>query len=362
VTGTANVLVSYSAGRGGGVERYVSTVEAAIRGCAGYARFDLHPREEDRPSPGPLAAVQREWSAHRRLASLLETHLRAARSPRLVLAYVNLLPAVLWAVRGDARARISVVLHGNEVWAPGLARRSVRGLLRRRQVRAVAVSSFTAGALYPLAPAVVLPPGLSPEWFGTLVAAGRAAPPVAPPTTTVMTSFRLESWRDKGFPELVQAVRGLGRPDVRVRLCGSGRIPGDLRDFVEAHRFCTLRAELTDAELAAEFAGADLFVLATRLRHRPTRSGEGFGLVLAEAQVAGTAVIGPAHGGGADAFRRGITGRSPVDESAAALGAVIREMIADRDELTRAGHAAARWAREQFDPVRYADLARGVLL
>ena len=43
--------------------------------------------------------------------------------------------------------------------------------MRHPDVRLVAVSSFTAGALFPGGQATVLPPGLSRTWFGELVSA-----------------------------------------------------------------------------------------------------------------------------------------------------------------------------------------------
>ena len=82
--------------------------------------------------------------------------------------------------------------------------------MRRRGVRLVAVSSYTAGALIARGPATILPPGLSGRWFGTLVAAadeaGAADRPTAGPRLEVMTAFRLDDWRGKGLPELVDAI------------------------------------------------------------------------------------------------------------------------------------------------------------
>jgi glycosyltransferase involved in cell wall biosynthesis len=176
------------------------------------------------------------------------------------------------------------------------------------------------------------------------------------------TSFRLSDWESKGLPELVEAIRLTGRTDIQLTVCGSGTVPVELRRLIDATAFCSLRANLPDAELAEQFAAADLFVLATRLQKAPTSSGEGFGLVLIEAQLAGTPVVGPAFGGSSDAFRAGITGASPVDHSADALARVISELASDRPRLTSMGQAAATWSREEFNPDRYAALACARLL
>ena len=76
-----------------------------------------------------------------------------------------------------------------------------------------------------------------------------------------------------------------------------------------------LRPGLSDNELAHELAAADLFVLATQTRSGRGSVGEGFGLVLLEAQAAGTPVIAPAYGGSHEAYVEGVTGMAPTDES-----------------------------------------------
>jgi glycosyltransferase involved in cell wall biosynthesis len=172
-----------------------------------------------------------------------------------------------------------------------------------------------------------------------------------------MTAFRLAEWRDKGLPQLTAALAALGRDDVRLTVCGSGAPPADLVAHVRRYPWCTLRPGLDDAELAARFAQASLFVLATRTRPGKRPSGEGFGLVLLEAQVAGTAVVGPAHGGSPGAYLDGITGETPRDESVPALAQVLDGLLARPARLAQLGARGAEWARARFDPDRYAALA-----
>ena len=106
---------------------------------------------------------------------------------------------------------ISVICHGNDVWGarPRVRQRIENHLLRRPDVRVVAVSSFTAGALAAVCRATVLPPGLSQEWFDTLVGAsddssGRDK------GVHIVSAFRLGQWRGKGLPELLAAIETLG--------------------------------------------------------------------------------------------------------------------------------------------------------
>ena len=62
----------------------------------------------------------------------------------------------------------------------------------------------------------------------------------------------------------MEAVTALGRPDVRLTICGSGNPPADLLRMVSEHSWCVLRPGLSDDDLARELAAADLFVLATQ--------------------------------------------------------------------------------------------------
>jgi phosphatidylinositol alpha-1,6-mannosyltransferase len=352
LTGRA-LLLTPSRGLGGGIERYAQTLEWA------FTAQDIEYRRVDLRGTGP--------AAHARLLSEGRGYLRASPAPaRLVVVHRALLPVASLLARGQSCRGLSLVCHGIEGWGERWRPRpAIETLLMRRPgVRAIAASSFTAGALLRDSPATVLPPGLSEAWFGTLVDAASAASAVRPrdPGIQLLTVFRLADWRDKGLPQLLDAVAAVAQPDVRVTVCGSGDPPADLRRLVGQHPRCVLRCGVSDADLARELASADLFVLATRTRHGRTAYGEGFGLVLLEAQVAGTPVIAPAHAGSHDAYLEGISGVAPADESAEALARVLGDLLRDRQRLTEMGQRAADWARESFAPQRYASLAVARLL
>jgi len=344
------LLLAPSRGLGGGIERYVETLEWAFtaRGVE-YQRFDLC-------GPGP--------AAHVRMLARVRAQLRGTQAAtRLVVAHRALLPVASLLTREQPVSGVSVVCHGTDVWAarPRPRWHVERHLMRRPGVRVVAVSSFTAGVLSPSIPATILVPGLSLAWFHTLVEEA-AITPVREPGINLTTAFRLADWREKGLPQLLDAVAALGRTDIRVTICGHGEPPADLRRLVRDAPYCALRPGLTDRELARELAAADLFILATRTTYGRNASGEGFGLVLLEAQVAGTPVIGPAHGGSRDAFIDGVTGVAPADETTAALTKVLGELLADPQRLARMGKWAAEWARECFAPESYAERVVAALL
>jgi glycosyltransferase involved in cell wall biosynthesis len=344
------LLFAPSCGLGGGIERYVETVQSAFDdwGVA-YQRLDL-------PHRGP--------AGHRALFSEAAAALaKSADAARIVVAHRALLPVAALLARVHQVRGISVICHGIDVW-PG--RSSLRGqlesrLMRSPGVRIVAVSSFTAGSLFRVGQSAILPPGLSRGWFEKLVSAG-AADRARRGSLELMTAFRLGSWRDKGLPQLTAAVTALGRADIRLTVCGSGEPPTDLLAHVGALPWCTLRPGLTDRELAAQFASSDLFVLASRTRPGRRPSGEGFGLVLLEAQVAGTAVVGPAHGGSPDAYLDGVSGTAPREETAVALAQVLDPLLRQPSRLSEMGERGAQWARARFAPDMYAALAVDRLL
>jgi len=197
---------------------------------------------------------------------------------------------------------------------------------------------------------------LSREWFDTLAAAATGGQGTGP-GIRLATAFRLEDWRDKGLPQLVAAVTALGRPDVCLTICGSGDPPADLLRLVSAYSWCVLRPGLSDGDLARELAAADLFVLATQTRSGRGAFGEGFGLVLLEAQAAGPPVIAPAYGGSHEAFVEGVTGVAPADESAEALTRTLHDLLKDPTRLAWMGGQAAQWARQAFAPERYPQFA-----
>ena len=227
--------------------------------------------------------------------------------------------------------------------------------MRGTGVRVVACSNFTAGAIMRDCLATVLPPALSREWFDTLAAAA-ASRPGRGSQIRLTTAFRLTEWRTKGLPQLVEAVTALGRPDVCLTVCGSGNPPDDLLRLVSEHSWCVLRPGLSDNDLARELAAADLFVLATQTRSGRGAVGEGFGLVLLEAQAAGTPVVAPAYGGSHEAYVEGVTGVAPADESAEALARTLDELLKDPARLAWMGRHAAQWTRMAFAPERYAQL------
>jgi phosphatidyl-myo-inositol dimannoside synthase len=339
------LLLSPSHGLGGGIERWVETLESA------FAAEGVESQRLDLSGPGVRA--------HARLLARGRAILRADQGPtRLVVAHRALLPVAAVLAKCSAACEVSVLCHGSEMWDSRWRprRKLERHLMRGAGVRVVAGSNFIAGSLIRDCRATVLPPALSREWFDTLTAAA-ASRPGSGPGIRVTTAFRLADWRMKGLPRLLEAVTALGRRDVRLTICGSGNPPADVLRMVSGHSWCVLRLGLDKDGLAHELAAADLFVLATYTKRGHGGVGEGFGLVLLEAQAAGTPVIAPAYGGSREAYIEGVTGIAPTDESAEALTKTLQDLLKDPVRLEWMSRQAAQWARQTFAPERYAQLA-----
>src|ERR1700744_5170848 len=147
------LLLTPSRGLGGGIERYVETVEAAFtQEGVDYGRIDQE---------GPGVA------AHRELFRRAVAEVRSSgKRTRLVVAHPRLLPAAVLAARQAGGDGISVLCHGADVWVSRLQPHSrvEKALMRWAGVRVVAVSSFTAGVLFSDAQATSLPPRVSQDW------------------------------------------------------------------------------------------------------------------------------------------------------------------------------------------------------
>lgn len=334
------LLLAPSQGLGGGIERYVSTVESALR-LRQVPCLRLN-----------LLTDQSSASLPRKVQFVRQVHHAIATSDvpvRVIAAHRDLLPVVMFVRQLSSYRDAVVIQHGIEVWA---GRRPLgQRLVARPDIRVVAVSNFTAGALVETTQAQILPPGLTQRWFDTL----RAAVPITRTGLRLLTIFRLEEWRSKGLGTLLAAIAMINHPDLHLAVCGSGTVPTELAELLKGRPDCRLLVDITDEELAREYASADVFVLATRTSPGAGASGEGFGLVLAEAQLAGTPVIGPAFGGNGDALQAGITGLVPRDESVGALAHQLARLVDDDALRMRMSAAAATWAQTVFDPAAYAD-------
>ncbi|MGI8650423.1 MAG: glycosyltransferase family 4 protein [Rubrobacter sp.] len=250
-----------------------------------------------------------------------------------------------WASTGDPR--LIATFHGAEV---ALARRKshyrpVLKKLARNLDAAVANSRSTARTVEELT-------GVMPEVI-----------PFGPPRGAVDFSRESGEPRDaglpavlavgrmierKGFPVLVRAAEKL-RGRARIVIVGGGEYEPAVRREIESRRVedvVTLAGRLTNAELAAAYAGCAVFCLPAVFDSRGET--EGLGVVLIEAMSHGKPVVASGIGGIPDAVEDGVTGLLVEPNDPGLLARRLLDVIEDGPLARKLGEAGRERARSLF--------------
>lgn len=347
-----------SRGLGGGIERYMEGVIAALEEGGDEVRIVAMLTSSAR-RPNAVAKVSFLWEAAKATVKLRMQRRGAA----LIIgcpAFASI-GAILSLVSGRQGSGRFLFAYGQEVWHLPLA---LRLWVALGNFELVTISDFTAGALVGIGNAAVLPPGLTAEWYSTLLTAGRDRERSGDEPLSVLSVFRLDDAVAKGLPRILAAIDALDPEAGRLRLtvAGSGTLPEVIGTAIlDLDRVDVVGAP-SDGDLAKLYAAADIVVLATPVEtDRAKLSGEGFGIVLVEAQLAGAMVIAPAHGGSAGAFLEGITGLRPIDESSDELCRILTWCLRHREAVASMGDQGRAWSSVRFDPMSYRRRVRRVL-
>ncbi|MET0626295.1 MAG: glycosyltransferase family 4 protein [Pyrinomonadaceae bacterium] len=153
------------------------------------------------------------------------------------------------------------------------------------------------------------------------------------------------TWRkNKGVEDLVPAYAELAARDARLELAvlGAGVPDAEVRAAFPAEvraRVRCVRAE-TEAETAAAFADADLFVLPSLF--------EGTPLTLVEAMASGLPVVTTATCGMRDVVRDGENGLLVPTRSPSAIASAVERLVGDESLRARLGSHARAEAAERY--------------
>ena len=137
----------------------------------------------------------------------------------------------------------------------------------------------------------------------------------------------------KGLEVLLQAMPALG-PDVRLWVAGDGPQTAALHDRVSGDPRIQWLGRVTDAEVAARLAGADVFCA-------PSLGGESFGVVLLEAMAARTPIVASDLPGYRRVVRPGVDALLVPPGDVEALTSALRSVLTDASVRTRLGDACA---------------------
>lgn len=229
--------------------------------------------------------------------------------------------------------------------------RAIAAPAMRRAGAITTVSEFLANDLRRLMPEmskkiVVTPMPLDIECFER----GASSPKVSPPRVL----FAGNLIASKGVDVLIEAIALLRDKGVscQLRIIGAG--PEEQRLHALARRLSlgdavTWSPFISQHELPAEYGEATITALVSR------GQAEGLGLVLAEALLAGSAVVGTAAGGIPEVVVDEQTGLIAADGDAADLARQIERLLSDRELRERTIEAGRVRIREQHAPIAAAD-------
>jgi phosphatidyl-myo-inositol dimannoside synthase len=345
-------------GHSGGIEAYNLAVVEGLRelGCDVREMTFLGPS-----APGRATLLHKMRFA----ASVLRSAWECRGEESLLIAafqlhFLFLALLAKWLAR-QAAPTLKVFSYGAEIWGPN---RLFLMALQRCRCEAVTISAFSAGALARFTTARVLRPGIRQSTYQALSKIVRAPREDSSPLRAISV-FRLadDSKRADLLLEVVERLR-LGGRDINLVLAGRGPAPEKLKDAVAARQpWAKLVESPEDSQLCSLYAESDLFVLATKLSSKRGRpGGEGFGIALVEAALAGLPVIPPASGGSEDAFVREVTGLCPKDESGESLEELLAWCHDHPSTLQLMGRNARAWAGTLFDPERYGAAVAAAML
>lgn len=153
----------------------------------------------------------------------------------------------------------------------------------------------------------------------------------------------------KGLHILLEALTRLRRP-AHLLIVGTGPEEARLRAQAQAAGLgarVSFLGELSDAELPAAYAAADVFVLPSHLR------AEAFGIVQVEAQAAGLPIVCAELGTGTSyVTQHGVTGLVVPPADPAALARALDLLLTNLDLARRMGAAGRARAMQEFSHAR----------
>jgi glycosyltransferase involved in cell wall biosynthesis len=315
MTDGLNLLVLLTDGFGGrgGIAKFNRDFLQALDACALVERVYVLPRLIPQPIEEaiPEAVIYDRKAAQGQLAFMrrLASHTcRYERIDLVVCGHLHLLPAA-WLVSRLRGARLALIIHGVEAWAP--SQKFAVNWSARRVDAVIAVShhsaeQFTRWSKVPIQ-AFILHNCVDLDTFQPqprdpvlLERYGLKAHRV------ILTVGRLASTeRHKGFDEMIELMPHLLKrfPELKYLIVGEGDDRPRLEAKANSYRVANqviFAGQIPECEKVAHYNLADAFVMPS--------IWEGFGIVLIEAAACGIPVIGSRADGSREALRGGLLG------------------------------------------------------
>jgi phosphatidylinositol alpha-1,6-mannosyltransferase len=344
---------------GGGIARLCATIATGfVREHQSVAVLtQKHPKQGSAPSIDALVNTTRvqwrrpwrEWDAFR--------HLKALRGSGPYLSGIWY-PEGLVATLAGVRPHI-IMAYGAELFPP--VQRWRRPIWRRLQKYilesadlVIADSHYTERLVHAVAPAahvVAVPLAVDHQFFAPGDRAAAREKWQVGDGRVLCSVSRVRMF--KGHDTVLQALAALPpqeRDQITYLVAGSGPDLNELKDLAHVlgvEQRVRWLGFVPDEDLPTLYRAADLFVLATR-EQPEQRAVEGFGLVFLEAQACATPVVGTRTGGIEDAIAENEGGWLIDQDDAAALTAILHELIADPAAFAAMGQIARRRIERKF--------------
>ncbi len=275
---------------------------------------------------------------------------RLAADADVVVAHTHTFMSTIAAARAARRRNKPFVLIQNNPYIDykfplDLVQRGADATIGRYTIgsadRLVAISEFTAAylqKLVPSRPATVMHLGADVERFSPVDRAAKDAIRRRlglPERAFVVLTVRRLFYRNGLDTLLEAAVRLRDRGQVHIVIGGSGPERGEIEAGIRRDRLDNVHVVgfIPDADLPDYYRAADVFVL-------PTRTAEGFGLVLMEAAASGVASIATNSGAPREIIDDGVTGVLVPPDAPADLAAAIRQLCESPELLATMSRAA----------------------
>lgn len=356
------LLLSPSAGLGGGIERVMNAVEESWDGPV--ERVDLLQAARPRGASALRSDRPVSRTAIVNFTARVFKSASASRPEVVVCGLLGLLP-VASAVALTFRRKLALLAYGIDVWGRiGPLER----ILIRRCTHLLTISSFTADVFGARA-------GVDPRDIEVLalpmarsIARGARATPddhAGRPPVVLTVSRVAKASPSKGHFEIARCFGRVleRRPDARWVVVGDGDDLPTLRSECRRLRIqdaVTFMGSVSDAELITLYRTAAVFALPSFADPDAIPPvGEGFGLVYVEAGAFGLPIIAATPGGGsADFVVDGRTGLTVRPHSPDELANTILQLLDEADLRTALGQRARSRAFARHLPVHFCDALR----
>lgn len=251
---------------------------------------------------------------------------------------------------------VAVTFHGREFMRPSGPTLAAMRAVARRATRRVAVSRYSAAVLRPRIgglPVDVAWNGVSADArAGT---AERDAPPL------ILSLCRLEPRKNVVASVAAAAAARDAGLDFRMVVAGRGPDADAVAAAVARHDLSdrvTLAGFVSSAEAMRLYHAAAIYMHPQLTIDRGV-DFEGFGIAVADAMLAGGAVIVGTAGGTAELVDDGTTGRVVDGTRQGEIDAALIGLLRDPDARVRIGTAARDFAADRFDWHRHVAIVTG---